>query len=342
MGPCALRTGLGLALCGLVALGAPPADAGAPGLIAFDRTVDGSGRVALARTSGGIDRVITPAPGNESPVWSPDGSRLLYISGAGFADSDLYVYSLGTGRSRRLTAHAGLDAFPAWSPDGTRIAWTASRGGRIAIWVMSSDGSHKRRLTHGSTAEDPSWSPDGRTIAFVEMPSGSLEVMRADGSGRRRLSTLRAAGGVAAPSWSPDGTRIAIAGADGAVYAVEPTVARLRRLTPRRPSTIAWRPAWSPSGRGIAFVNLAPGAALQVAAAARDPRTHARPAHRRAECAELVPGRERGGLRRRGATPGGRRERWAPAALHHARIHVRRRIRRGVHGCRNGPGTVRT
>ena len=188
-----------------------PAGAGAPGLIAFDRTVDGSGRVALARTSGGTDRVITPAPGNESPVWSPDGSRLLYISGAGFADSDLYVYSLGTGRSRRLTAHAGLDAFPAWSPDGRRIAWTASRGGRIAIWVMSSDGSHKRQLTHGSTAEDPSWSPDGRTIAFIAMPSGSLEIMRADGSGRRRLSTLRAAGGrgsaFVVARWHPDRDR---------------------------------------------------------------------------------------------------------------------------------------
>lgn len=261
-------TGLGLALCGLAALAALPAGAAAPGLIAFDRTVDGSGRVALARTQGGIDRIVTPAPGNESPVWSPDGSRLLYISGAGFADSDLYVYSLGTGRSRRLTAHAGLDAFPAWSPDGSRIAWTASRGERLAIWVMSSDGSHKRQLTHGSTAEDPSWSPDGRTIAFVEMPSGSLDVMRADGSARRRLSTLRVAGGVAAPSWSPDGARIALAGADGAVYAVEADGRRLSRLTPRRPSTIAWRPAWSPSGRGIAFVNLAPGAALQVASTA--------------------------------------------------------------------------
>jgi TolB protein len=266
------RVGLPLVLSCLAVLSASPARSSTPQLIAFDRTADGSGRVAIVRATGGAERIITPRPGNEAPVWSPDGSRLVYMSGAGFSDSDLYVAALATGRLRRLTAHAGLDAFPAWSPDGSRIAWTASRGGHLAIWVMAGDGSHKRRLTSGTTAAaNPSWSPDGRSIAFVEMPAGSLEVMRADGRGRHRVGTLRVSGGVAAPAWSPDGRRIAIAGADGALYTIAVDGHGLRRLTARRPRTIAWRLAWSPSGKALAFVNLAPGSALDVVAAAGGP-----------------------------------------------------------------------
>ena len=184
-------TGLGLALCGLAALGALPADAGRA---RSDRVRSDGRRERPGRTGSHEWRHRShrhPRAWQRVARVVAGRGRLLYISGAGFADSDLYVYSLRTGRSRRLTAHAGLDAFPAWSPDGSRIAWTASRGGRLAIWVMSSDGSHKRQLTHGSTAEDPSWSPDGRTIAFIEMPrarSRSCAPTAAGDAGSRRCA----------------------------------------------------------------------------------------------------------------------------------------------------------
>jgi Tol biopolymer transport system component len=250
-----------LAAALLLAAGLPAraSDSRPAGLIAFDRALDGSGRIHVIAPDGRGDRVITPDPGFEAPAWSPDGSTLVYESGAGPADSDLYSFHASTGTFRRLTHRAGLDADPAWSPDGSRIAWTSDRGGGFSLWVMRRDGTRVRRLTAGPADAHPAWSPDGRTIAFVRAATRSLELVRADGRGPRRIGRGRAFDVSAAPAWSPDGRWLAIPGADGALYRVAAQGHALRRLTPRRPTMIAWRPASSPGGGQIAFLNLAEG-----------------------------------------------------------------------------------
>ena len=229
-------------------------------LIAFDRALDGSGRIHVVAPDGRGDRIITPKPGFEAPAWSPDGLDLVYESGSGPADGDLYSYRMSTGTIRRLTRHPGLDAYPAWSPDGSRIAWTANRGGGFAIWVMRRAGTAVRRLTGGPADGHPAWSPDGRTIAFVRAATHSLELVRANGQRPRRIGGERAFDTSTAPAWSPDGNWLAITGIDGALYTVATHGHALRRLTPDRPGTIAWRPAWSPRGGKIAFINLADSA----------------------------------------------------------------------------------
>jgi Tol biopolymer transport system component len=256
----ALRCLLAAAL--LLASGLPAGAAGGrpAGLIAFDRALDGSGRIRVISPDGRGDRMITPDPGFEAPAWSPDGSTLVYESGAGPADSDLYAFRTSTRTFRRLTHRAGLDADPAWSPDASRIAWTSDRGGGFAIWVMRRDGTGLRRLTAGPADAHPAWSPDGRTIAFVRAATRSLELVRADGRPLRRVGGERAFDVSAAPAWSPDGRWLAIPGTDGALYRVAADGHALRRLTPGRPTTIAWRPAWSPRDGQIAFLDLAGGA----------------------------------------------------------------------------------
>jgi Tol biopolymer transport system component len=246
----------------VVASGLPAGSAAArrQSLIAFDRALDGSGRIHVVGLDGRGDRIVTPKPGFEAPRWSPDGLTLVFESGRGPADSELYSYRMSTGTIRRLTHHPGLDAYPAWSPDGSRIAWTANRGGGFAIWVMRRGGTGARRLTSGPADAHPAWSPDGRAIAFVSAASRSLELVRSDGQGRRRIGGGRAFDSSSAPAWSPDGRRLAVAGVDGALYTVATDGHALRRLTPDRPGMVAWRPSWSPRGGQIAFINLADSA----------------------------------------------------------------------------------
>lgn len=131
------------------------------------------------------------------------------------------------------------------------------------ICVVRADGRGFRRLDRdvvaGSEARGgdslPVWSPDGTEIAFARSlgqrpPNGftikEIFTMRADGSGRRRVTYLNAY--ATAPSWSPDGRRLAFETVN-AVHVVDRSTGTVERLADGH------EPAWSPDGRLIAFVS---------------------------------------------------------------------------------------
>src|SRR2546425_10220397 len=82
-------------------------------------------------TTGGEPRRFTTGPKRDTaPRWSPDGSRLAFVSER---DTDkkpqLYVLRTDGGEPRRLTDLANGISDPVWSPDGTRLAFVARIGG---------------------------------------------------------------------------------------------------------------------------------------------------------------------------------------------------------------------
>ena len=173
-----------------------------------------------------------------------------------------------------LRGSSSMSAADGSEGGGARASALASlvayvRGGDIYV----SKGAAEKRLTTGGTHARPRWAPDGKSIAYLK--GGLLWVMRADGSGQRRLST-RAAGG---PSWSPDGKWIAFAslscsGGPG-VYRIPVKGGQPQVLFPRdcrgeavppEPAPVASRAgslserlrtddavAWSPDGAKVAF-----------------------------------------------------------------------------------------
>ena len=67
-----------------------------------------------------------------APTWSPDGSRIAYVSSPThqLSGSDVWVVQADGGPPVNLTEdHDGRDTYPAWSPDGTQIAFESSRDG---------------------------------------------------------------------------------------------------------------------------------------------------------------------------------------------------------------------
>jgi Tol biopolymer transport system component len=188
------------------------------------------------------------------PAWSPDGSRIAFVSRR---DGRFHVYLMNAdgGGVRRLTNAAKDDHNPAWSPDGTRIAF----GREGAMFAVPAGGGPARRLGHGfGGADDPAWSPDGKRVAYDYRVPGDrareLYVMDADGTHIRRLTKLGATS--AAPAWSPDGRRIAFQSdlrlGSVEIYTVAADGSGLRQAT--RTSIDATQPAWSPDG-GLAYAS---------------------------------------------------------------------------------------
>jgi Tol biopolymer transport system component len=92
----------------------------------------------------------------------------------------------------------------------SHIAFMSNRDGNWEIYVMSSDGSHQKRLTTNEADDTwPSLSPDGQQVAFVSKTSdeSGIYVVGIDGTNLHRIS--EAQGQAKWPVWSPDGGSIA-------------------------------------------------------------------------------------------------------------------------------------
>lgn len=103
---------------------------------------------------------------------------------------------------------------PAYSPDGEKVAFLSSTPHTPAdLWVMSADGTGKRRLTTRGVSHFR-WSRDGKSILFVARRKGYEEVMRIGVDGERpeeRVPGIPPGAGV--PVESPDGRLFAFTAA---------------------------------------------------------------------------------------------------------------------------------
>jgi TolB protein len=102
---------------------------------------------------------------------------------------------------------------PAWSPDGGRVVFQETAGDLVAndIFVIDADGTGVQNLTNteADIEVEPIWSPDGSRIVFTTGDLPHLEIMNADGTGRRVLLESHSGGhrgprtDPGSPSWRP-------------------------------------------------------------------------------------------------------------------------------------------
>lgn len=152
-----------------------------------------------------------------SPTWSPDGSRLAYVS---FESGKpvVYVHTLATSARAPIANYKGNNSAPAWSPDGSMLAVALTRDGLSQIYVLRADGSNLRRITRSPGIDtEPVFTPDGRSIIFTSDRSGGPQIYQVglDGGEARRLTFN--GGYNISPRISPDGqTLLYVARRDGA------------------------------------------------------------------------------------------------------------------------------
>lgn len=200
----------------------------------------------VSATGGRPTKLTNGEKGENTPQWSPDGTRIAFT-----ADRDkgnqIWLISPSGGEAEKLTSEEnGLSGFR-WSPDGKRISFItrdtpkdkAEREKKKKdkfdaivvekdfiyshLWTINVESKEKKRVTEGAFGVDSAeWSPDGKWIAFVRSTNGSQEssfaelapdrnsdiyLISADGGQARQLTTNPASD--SNPQWSPDGKWIA-------------------------------------------------------------------------------------------------------------------------------------
>ena len=207
---------------------------------------------AMTANGDSVRAVLTGMEDDESPVLSPDASRIAFSSNRD-GQWHLYVINVdGTGLTR-VTDDTFPDGQPAWAPGGTRLVFSRSSAtsqGR-GLRIVNTDGSGLEVLTGVPNDAEPAWSPDGSSIAFTR--DGDIWVIHPDGSALLRLTdTVLAAGN---PAWSPNSARIAFAGmANGSqdLFVMSADGSGLVNLT-QTPTEGEDQPAWSPDGAYLVF-----------------------------------------------------------------------------------------
>jgi dipeptidyl aminopeptidase/acylaminoacyl peptidase len=218
----------------------------------------------LIDTRSGEQRPIAAGPGSHSrPRWSPDGTRLAYISSPGGGESaQLYVRWMNNGESVRLTGLPETPTSIVWSPDGRRIAYSM---------FVNDDG-----LKLGKTADRPegakwaepleifdavSYRADG--AGYIRPGYNKIFVIPADGGSPRQL-TWGVYHDDGPLSWAPDGRTLYFSANRSAdwerdpqeseVHALDVDSGGLTPLTSRNGPD--GQPVVSPDGSKIAYVGF--------------------------------------------------------------------------------------
>lgn len=162
----------------------------------------------------------------------------------------LWTMSTEGGFARKIADGLPYERPIVSSPDGRRLIYWDHGAGHWDLISVAPDGSDRRNLTTdlGGGCRSAVFSPDSSRIAFMCDGPNGLYVMKADGSGKTRLSELGHRD--EPPAWSSDGKMIAwadLADSGMTVYAISSAGGRPTRVGK------GWGAVWTPDGTSVIY-----------------------------------------------------------------------------------------
>ncbi len=186
---------------------------GSYGEIAFATNRSGIFQIWLMDSSGNNLRQITNMEkGACQPDWSPDGSKLAFISPClqrsdKYPEASIYIINAdGSGLQQMPGSSTAGDYDPDWSPDGKALAFTSLRTGKEHVFVIDLTSGKIEELSNTPQSEkNPAWDPSGKNIA-VSRVSTSLQVWILPTNGQPAWQYSRSGNfDNYDPQWSADG-----------------------------------------------------------------------------------------------------------------------------------------
>jgi Tol biopolymer transport system component len=131
---------------------------------------------------------------NKDPVWSADGSKVLFSSREDGKPGIYYMNAGGT-TIQKVDELSGLEGRPDWSVDYAVATYSGSKDAHDREIVVMAIGEEPVTITNGGDNLSPSFSPDGQWITFMsyrdhywESDGCEIYIMRKDGTDIRRLT----------------------------------------------------------------------------------------------------------------------------------------------------------
>ena len=216
-----------------------------------------------------------------SPAWSPDGSRLAYVSLEN-RKPVVYVQSLATGQRQVLANFRGSNSAPAWAPDGRRLAVTLTKDGGSQVFLMNADGTGVPRLMSSASIDtEANFTPDGRSILFTSDRGGTPQVYRLDiASGTVARLTFEGSYN-ASPRATPDGKGFVFVRREGGRFQVAIQDYATRQVQVLTQGPLDESPSVSPNSKLILYAAMERGGRGILAAVSADGRVKQRLVSRR-------------------------------------------------------------
>ena len=167
----------------------------------------------------GVRTRVTFDPSDDvTPVWSADGSQLVFASNRA-GHFDIYRKSAAGVGGEELILKDDTEKYPTgWSPDGTSVLfWTFSAEGAQVRVLTLSDRSTASYI--GSPSNPARLSRDGRWAVYYSNESGRSEVYVVSFPRPSEKWQLSSSGG-SLPQWRGDGLEVIYVGRDNRLMAV--------------------------------------------------------------------------------------------------------------------------
>lgn len=232
--------------------------------------------LSVADADGHNEQIILESPQPlMSPAWSPDGSKLAYVSFES-GRSAIYVQNVETAQRTRIASFKGINSAPAWSPDGRRLAFTSSRSGNADIYLLDLASRKLTRVTSSRAIDtEAAWSPDGGSIIFTSDRGGSPQIYRiaigASGpTGKARRVTYEGNYNARA-SFSPDGSRLVMVHRAGAGFQIAVQDLKGGQVSIVADTRLGESPSFAPNGDMVLYATEVGGKGVLEAASVDTP-----------------------------------------------------------------------
>jgi len=249
---------------------------------------------ALPAAAASVVQLTNDSAFDAYPFWSPDGSRIAYVSSDG-AHAGIRVMERDGRSPVPVTDNVSWNLFTEfdpWSPDGKRLLFLSDDGSGLDLWAMNPDGTGRVRLTEGGrilpfpglSGYGADWSADGKRIIYTSClfdnsavwktflapaaegspavnfsdvrKDADIWIMDTDGGNKKQLTTD---GDARLPLWQPQGDRIAYlsdTSGKSEIWIMQSDGTGKTQVTFSEGDVSGY--SWSPDGTRIAYVVAAP------------------------------------------------------------------------------------